>query len=155
MKIPLGILVPEDKADKQTVLGHLGDDFCLITVGDRTTEKMIGFGLVPSLQIVDGVEKREKRVCPQVPSGTVEIHADNPPAEITDQSVKMIKKSFSMTSPVRLCICGEEDLLVLPACIHAPDNAVVMYGQPDEGLVIVRVTPEIRNKTRSLLDMME
>ena len=60
-----------------------------------------------------------------------------------------------MTPPVRLSVNGEEDLLVLPVCIHAPDNAIVMYGQPNEGLVIVKITPEIRNKTQSLLDLME
>ncbi len=50
---------------------------------------------------------------------------------------------------------GEEDLLVLPVCIHAPENAVVLYGQPNRGLVIVRITPEIRNKVETLLDLME
>ena len=155
MKIPLGILVPEEKTDKQTILEHLGSDYYLITVGDRTTEKMIDFGLIPSLQIVDGIEKREKRIHPKLTSETTELSVDNPPAEITTQSVEIIKKSFSMNSPVRLTVNGEEDLLVLPVCIHAPDNAIVMYGQPNEGLVIVKVTPEIRNKTQSLLDLME
>lgn len=155
MKIPLGILVPEEKTDRQTILEHLGSDFYLITVGDRTTEKMIDFGLIPSLQIVDGIEKREKRVHPKLTSETTELSVDNPPAEITNQSIEIIKKSFSLNSPARLTVNGEEDLLVLPVCIHAPDNAIVMYGQPNEGLVIVKVTPEIRNKTQSLLDLME
>ena len=155
MKIPLGILVPEEKTDKQTILEYLGTNYYLITVGDRTTEKMIDFDLIPSLQIVDGIEKREKRVHPKLTSETTELSVDNPPAEITNQSVEIIKKSFSMDSPVRLTVTGEEDLLVLPVCIHAPENAIVMYGQPNEGLVIVKVTPEIRNKTQSLLDLMK
>ena len=155
MKIPLGVLVPEEKTDKQTILGYLGNDYYLITVGDRTTEKMIDYGLIPSLQIVDGIEKREKRVHPKLSSETTELSVDNPPAEITNQSIEIIKKSFSMNPPVRLTVNGEEDLLVLPVCIHAPENAIVMYGQPNEGLVIVKVTPEIRNKTQSLLDLME
>ena len=76
-------------------------------------------------------------------------------AEITSQSISIIKKAFTVQSPVRIFVNGEEDLLVLPVCIHAPDNAVVMYGQPHEGLVIVKITPEIRNKAQSLLDLME
>ncbi|PJB96490.1 MAG: DUF359 domain-containing protein, partial [Nitrosopumilales archaeon CG_4_9_14_0_8_um_filter_34_10] len=47
------------------------------------------------------------------------------------------------------------DLLVIPVCIHAPENSIVLYGQPNEGLVVVKVTPEIRNKTQRLLDLME
>jgi uncharacterized protein (UPF0218 family) len=79
----------------------------------------------------------------------------NPAAEITSESVSLIQKAFTMQSPVRIFVDGEEDLLVLPVCIHAPENAIVMYGQPHEGLVIVKITPEIRNKVQTLLDLME
>ena len=60
-----------------------------------------------------------------------------------------------MQPPVRISVNGEEDLLVIPVCVYAPENAIVMYGQPNEGLVIVKITPEIRNKTQKLLDSME
>ena len=154
MKIPLGILLPEIQADKENILKHIEQDHYIITVGDRTTEKMIDFDLIPSLQIVDGIEKREKREPPKLVNST-EITVDNPPAEITSQSIDVIKKAFSMKTPIRILVNGEEDLLVLPVCIHAPDNSVVLYGQPNEGLVIVKITSEIRNKAQSLLDLME
>ena len=154
MKIPLGILLPESQANKENILKHLEENSYIITVGDRTTEKMIDFDLIPSLQIVDGIEKREKREPPKLVNAT-EITVDNPPAEITSQSIDVIKKAFSMESPVRILVTGEEDLLVLPVCIHAPENSVVMYGQPNEGLVLVKITSEIRNKAQSLLDLME
>ena len=153
-KNPLGVLLPEDIADKRHILEYLTDDSYIITVGDRTTEKMIGFGLIPSLQIIDGLEKREKRELPKLENAT-ELTVDNPAAEITAQSVTMIKKAFTLQSPVRLFVNGEEDLLVLPVCIHAPENAVVLYGQPNQGLVIVGITPEIRNKVQTLLDLLE
>ena len=154
MKIPLGILLPESQADKENILKHIEQNSYIITVGDRTTEKMINFDLIPSLQIVDGIEKREKREPPKLVNAT-EITVDNPPAEITSQSIDVIKKAFSMESPIRILVTGEEDLLVLPVCIHAPENSVVLYGQPNEGLVIVKITSEIRNKAQSLLDLME
>ena len=56
-----------------------------------------------------------------------------------------------MEESVRITVDGEEDLLVIPACIYAPDKSVVLYGQPNEGMVIVPVTSEIRNKTKSIL----
>ena len=61
MKTPLGILLPESQVDKNNIEKYLSPDSYVITVGDRTTEKMIDFGLIPSLQIIDGLEKREKR----------------------------------------------------------------------------------------------
>jgi hypothetical protein len=154
MKIPLGILLPESQVDKSNIKEFLSENSYVISVGDRTTEKMIDFDLIPSLQIIDGQEKREKREPPKLDYAT-ELTVDNPAAEITSESVFMIKKAFTLKSPVRLFVNGEEDLLVLPVCVHAPENAVVLYGQPNEGLVIVQITPEIRNKVQTLLDLME
>ena len=153
-KNPLGVLLPESQADKAGIEQYLQDDSYIITVGDRTTEKLVNFGIIPSLQIIDGIEKREKRDSIKL-EGTTELTVDNPPSEITDSAIEVIKKAFSMTGSVRIMVSGEEDLLVLPVCVYAPENSVVMYGQPNQGLVIVKVTPEIRNKAQKLLDLME
>jgi hypothetical protein len=154
LKIPLGLLLPENQTDKTNIQKYLSKNSYIITVGDRTTKKMIEFGLIPSLQIIDGQEKREKKEPPKL-ANAIELTVQNPAAEITSQSIEMIKNALMMQPPVRLFVDGEEDLLVLPVCIHAPKNAIVLYGQPNEGLVIVKITPEIRNKVQSLLDLME
>ncbi len=154
LKIPLGILLPESQTDKTNIQKHLSENSYVITVGDRTTEKMIEFGLIPSLQIIDSKEKRAKREPPKLANAT-ELTVDNPAAEITPQSIDIIKQAFTMQPPVRISVNGEEDLLVIPVCVYAPENAIVLYGQPNEGLVIVKITPEIRNKTQKLLDSME
>ena len=154
LKIPLGLLLPENQTDKTNIQKYLSKNSYIITVGDRTTKKMIEFGFIPSLQIIDGQEKREKKEPPKL-ANAIELTVQNPAAEITSQSIEMIKNALTMQPPVRLFVDGEEDLLVLPVCIHAPENAIVLYGQPNEGLVIVKITPEIRNKVQSLLDLME
>jgi len=155
LKIPLGLLLLESEANKKNIQKHISENSFVITVGDRTTEKMIEFGLIPSLQIIDGQEKRIKRNIPENFDALTLLTCDNPAAEITNQSIETIKKAFVSKTPVRITVYGEEDLLVIPVCIYAPENSVVMYGQPNEGLVIVKVTPEIRNKTQKLLDLME
>ena len=154
LKIPLGILLPIDQDNKTNIQKYLSDDSYIITVGDRTTEKMIDFDLIPSLQIVDGLEKRIKRDILKLGSA-FELKIDNPAAEITLESIEIIKKAFTMNSPIRLTVNGEEDLLVLPVCIHAPENSVILYGQPNKGLVLVQITTEIRNKAQALLDLMK
>jgi len=153
LKIPLGFLLPDDQVNKENIEKHLLGSSYIITVGDRTTEKMIDFGLIPSLQIIDGVEKREKREPPKF-EGSIELNVNNPAAQITPQSIDVLKRAFTLQPPVRLMINGEEDLLVIPTCIFAPENSIVLYGQPNQGLVIVKITPEIRNKTQRLLDSM-
>ena len=155
MKNPLGVLLPEKETTKEKIQTFIKENTFVITVGDRTTEKMMAFDLIPSLQIIDGQEKRVKRNLPQNQNFSTVLRCDNPAAEITFQSIEIIKKGFKSKTPVRIIVNGEEDLLVLPVCIFAPENSIVLYGQPNEGLVIVEVTPEIRNKTQKLLELME
>ena len=154
LKIPLGLLLPIGQDNKENIQNYISNNSYIITVGDRTTEKMIEYEIVPSLQIIDGFEKRKKREFLKL-GNVSELKIDNPAAEITLQSIEIIKKAFEMTPPIRLTVNGEEDLLVLPVCIHAPKNSVVLYGQPNKGLVLVEITTEIRNKAQTLLDMMK
>jgi uncharacterized protein (UPF0218 family) len=149
----MGLLLKDSEVTKDNVLRTIPKGAFLITVGDATTEKMIKFGLEPLLQIVDSMEKRNKRAPPSGKIKTV-LRCSNPPAEITDESVKSIKKAFKEDPPVRILVTGEEDLLVLPAVLYAPKNSIVMYGQPNEGLVVVTVNQEVREKAQKIMDDM-
>ena len=153
LKKPLGILLLDLDATKENISKNIPKNALLITVGDATTDKIIKFGFNPSLQIVDSLEKRNKR---DLPAGKIKniLTCTNPAGEITSESISVIGKALNMEPPVRIIVEGEEDLLVLPILVHAPDNSVILYGQPNEGLVIVGITEEIRNRARSIMDLM-
>ncbi|MGI0082671.1 MAG: GTP-dependent dephospho-CoA kinase family protein [Nitrosopumilaceae archaeon] len=153
LKKPLGILLKDSDATKENILENIPANSFIISVGDATTEKLISYGITPSLQIVDGLEKRTRR---ELPSSSVKtsLSCTNPAAEITIDCIGTIKKALKSPLPTRITVTGEEDLLVLPTCIYAPENAVILYGQPNEGLVIVKVNSEIRNKAQSIMDSM-
>ncbi|MGQ0637856.1 MAG: GTP-dependent dephospho-CoA kinase family protein [Nitrososphaerota archaeon] len=153
LKRPLGILLKDIDATKENILKNIPSSSFIISVGDATTEKLIKYEIVPSLQIVDGLEKRAKRELPAA-SVKTSLSCSNPAAEITSDSIDTIKKALQSPTPVRVIVIGEEDLLVLPVCVFAPENSVVLYGQPNEGLVIVKVSPQIRNKAQSIMDSM-
>ncbi len=154
LKTPLGELVPEGRVSRDAIARLIPEGAYVVSVGDRTTERMIEFGLDPPLQIIDNQEKRKKRDALGAGGATSLLECRNPAGEITEQGVGAVREAFSLEAPVRITVDGEEDLLVIPACVYAPPNSVVLYGQPDEGLVVVRVTAEIRNKTRAILDSM-
>ena len=154
LKTPLGDLIKEEIVNKENILTNIGSEPIVITVGDRTTENMINLGIMPHIQIIDGLEKRNKRLVPADDAISTNLSCKNPPGEITEESIQVIQKAFSSEPPVRITVDGEEDLLVLPVCMSAPENSVVMYGQPNEGLVIVHITPEIRAKIQKILDVM-
>ena len=152
LKKPIGILLKDFDATKENILKNIPSGSFIISVGDATTEKLIRYGIMPSLQIIDGLEKRSKRELPSS-SPKTSFSVVNPPAEITADSIDVIKKALQ-SPPARLTVIGEEDLLVLPVCVFAPENSVVLYGQPKEGLVIVKVDSEIRNKAQSVMNSM-
>ena len=41
---------------------------------------------------------------------------------------------------------GEEDLLGFPAVLFMPLGSLVLYGQPQEGVVMIKVTEAAKNK---------
>jgi len=154
LKTPLGNLISDNDPNRENILKKFFAESVIITVGDRTTENILQLGLKPQVQIIDGLEKRNQRIVPVDNTINTNLSCRNPPGEITEESMQVIQKAFSCESPVRITVDGEEDLLVLPVCIHAPKNSIVMYGQPNEGLVIVTITPEIRAKVQKILDAM-
>jgi len=164
LKNPLGNLISDNDPNKENIIKKISAESIIITVGDRTTENMLQLGIKPQIQIIDGLEKRNQypTLLSSVSTINTNLSCRNPPGEITEESMQVIQKAFLVISdnrshqepPVRITVNGEEDLLVLPVCMYAPENSVVMYGQPNEGLVIVTITPEIRAKVQKILDAM-
>ena len=154
LKIPLGDLINDIDVNNKNIQTKINPKSIIITVGDKTTENIISLGIRPQIQIIDGLEKRNQHSIPLDKEINTVLTCKNPPGEITQESIQTIQKAFSSDPPIRIIVDGEEDLLVIPACIAAPENSVVMYGQPNEGLVIVHVTPEIREKVQKILNVM-
>ena len=155
LKTPLGELIKDSNPDKEQIIKKTYSEKIIVTVGDATSELLIKMGLIPFLQIVDGKEKRHERDLPTSDSVVTTMNCRNPAGEITEQSMDTIKKSLDSKPPIRIIVDGEEDLLVIPVCLFAPENCVVMYGQPNEGLVIVEITNEIREKVQKIANLMK
>jgi len=155
LKIPLGKLFLNSSSEKEDYIQKIYSEKVIITVGDATSELLIGMGLIPLLHIVDGQEKREERSLPSADSINTELSVKNNPGEISPESFNLIKNIFEQKPPIRLLVDGEEDLLVLPVCLFAPENSVVMYGQPNEGLVIADITNELREKVQKIVNQMK
>ena len=152
LKTPLGELIKDSNSDKEQIIKKIYSEKIVVTVGDATSELLIKMGLIPFLQIVDGKEKRHERDLPISDSVVTTMNCKNPAGEITQQSMDTIKKSLDSKPPIRIIVDGEEDLLVMPVCLFAPENCVVMYGRPDEGLVIVEITSQIRQKVQNIVN---
>ena len=155
LKIPLGKLILNNSSKKEDYIRKIYSEKVVITVGDATSELLLQLGLIPLLHIIDGQEKREKRSLPLANAINTEMTVKNNPGEISPESFNLVKSIFKEKPPIRLVVDGEEDLLVLPVCLFAPENSVVMYGQPNEGLVIAEITSEVRDKVQKIVNQMK
>ena len=129
-------------------------NFKIITVGDVCTKTLLDANLIPDLAIVDEHVQRNKVAMIDITDFQV-IEADNPAANITSSAWTSIQTALKMDDiKIIIKITGEEDLLVLPAIFETPYNSKVLYGQPNEGLVVVTVTEKIKEKVKNLIQKM-
>ncbi|ABK77598.1 uncharacterized protein conserved in archaea [Cenarchaeum symbiosum A] len=148
----MGTLILDSMVNKEAVLREAPPGTILVTVGDVTSERISGFGMTPLLQIIDGKTRRAAHEPAGPPPDVEIIRCENPAGGISPECIETIRRALGSSSPLRLVVSGEEDLLVIPACIYAPDGAVIMYGQPGRGLVAIHVDAGIRYKAKGLLD---
>jgi len=125
----------------------------IIAVGDTVTKNLHDYGIGLDLAIIDNQCMRKKFHPVIYTAKTVTVK--NPQGTITNEAIETIKEALKSQERTHIIVDGEEDLLTLVAVLYAPENAVVVYGQPYEGIVVVKVTPEKRAKASEFLKAME
>ena len=126
----------------------------IISVGDMISKNLLKNEVIPKLLIVDNKVMR-KPISPILVSVKRCDKVSNPPGTITRKAIKAIQTAIKNNDKTKLIVDGEEDLLTLIAVLYAPDNSFVLYGQPQEGVVVVKVTSEKKTEVNEILNAME
>ena len=131
---------PGEVAEKLSWIIEYEDPVMVISVGDFVSRNMVSSGLRVDVCVVDGRVERRPIEQPGVPAEEVE-EAVNSPGTITREAAEKLHKLIRSSRPGRkkLVVKGEEDLLALAAILSAPKGSLVVYGQPGEGAVVVKV----------------
>jgi hypothetical protein len=142
-----------DTIEKLSV--DLGSPTKLISVGDVTTFHLLNHGIIPDILIVDDRTKRgpasDRVVVGTKHKGFTEISVDNPAGVITEDLIDAVGNALKSDENVRIFVRGEEDLAAVPAILMAPEGSAVLYGQPDEGVVLVKITSDKKEQMEDLL----
>lgn len=132
------------------------DNKIIITVGDIITTELKKEGLQPALSVIDFQTRRHELPESVIPDA---LKIANHHGTINHDAVTIILKAlnsyFSGNQPQTIIVDGEEDLLALPTILLAPLDSIVLYGQFDQGIVVNRVTEEIKTHIRELLKQFE
>jgi len=127
----------------------------LISVGDVTTFHLLNSDIIPDILIVDDRTKRgpasDRVVVGTKHKGFIEISVDNPAGVITGDLIDAVGDAIASSYRVRIFVRGEEDLAAVPAMLMAPEGSAVLYGQPDQGVVLVQITESKKEEIRDLL----
>jgi len=157
LKKPLGTLIRGSFADTMKIFKDMAEKekpAVVISVGDTVSKNLAENSVFPQLLIVDNRVMR-KSIQPIPLTAEETIRVKNPPGTITEEAITAIQKALKNNRHVKIVVDGEEDLLTLIAVLYAPENSFVVYGQPYEGVVVVKATPEKKAEIAEILKDME
>ncbi|VVB65352.1 Uncharacterised protein [Candidatus Gugararchaeum adminiculabundum] len=133
----------------------------LISVGDHCSALLIRAGETPDIVVFDNVIRRmpaspeiTKVILEYAGAGSGEIvRVRNPAGTITDETESAVKKAIRNRKG-KIEIEGEEDLAALIAIIFSSDGDLIIYGQPNEGMVLVESNEKVRTKAKEFYERM-
>lgn len=126
----------------------------MISVGDIVSKDLTRNNMFAKLSIVDNKVMR-KRIQPIALTAEKTLHVKNPPGTITKQALAAIQEALEHDRRVKIVVDGEEDLLTLAVILYAPEDSFVVYGQPFEGVVVVKATKQKKREVVEVLRAME
>ncbi len=157
LKKPLGELIKGSFEDTMKTLKKLIEKEkppTLISVGDIVSKNLTENNFSPKLLIMDNKVMR-KDIEPFPLKTKKTLYTENPPGTITNEAEAIIQKALERDEQTKIVVDGEEDLLALIAILYAPENSIVVYGQPREGMVVVKVTQKKKEEIATILKTME
>ncbi len=114
-------------------------------VGDASLEKFLYQKWEYDLGVFDGKTQRKTVHHENISKITPTHTASNPPGKISLQLIKVLEKiNFLETN--NLLVEGEEDLVTVALVLILPLTSVIYYGQPDKGMVELKVTEELKQR---------
>ncbi|MEM2567579.1 MAG: DUF359 domain-containing protein [Candidatus Bathyarchaeia archaeon] len=157
LKKPIGTLIRgsfEETVKKFKQIVDREKSPSIISVGDTVSKNLIENGIFPNLMIIDNRVMR-KDIVPVPLKADVERRVKNPPGTITFEALSAVKEALEANWRTKIVVDGEEDLLALCAILYAPENSFVVYGQPSEGIVVVKATKQKKEEVARILNAME
>jgi len=157
LKTPLGMLIRGTFSETTKHIKEIVEREsppALVSIGDTVTRNLTDNRVLPKISVIDNVVMR-KQAAPVSPFADKTVRVGNPAGTITEEAVNALEKAFRGSERVRIIVDGEEDLLTLVAILYAPLNSLVVYGQPYEGVVLVKSTQEKKAEIAGILRAME
>ncbi|MEM2127099.1 MAG: DUF359 domain-containing protein [Candidatus Bathyarchaeia archaeon] len=147
LKRPLGLLI---EGNPDETVRRLGEIYSVMkppmfaSVGDFVSKNLLTHCLEPDIIVFDGRIMR-RDVEPIEPEGRCEIVTRNRPGMIEKSAWEALGKAVKLKRKVAVLVEGEEDLMVIPLILLMPLGSVIVYGQPNVGVVMIEVDEKMKD----------
>ncbi|MFH0748435.1 MAG: GTP-dependent dephospho-CoA kinase family protein [Candidatus Bathyarchaeota archaeon] len=126
----------------------------VIAVGDVVSDNMVKYKIGPQVLVVDNKTTRESFLSVAMDVDQT-LNLKNPPQMLADEAWTVMQEAIGSGKKTRILVEGEEDLISIVAVLCAPLGSFVVYGQPQQGIVVVRVSEQRKQGMQRLVDNME
>lgn len=134
------------------LVDYLSNFSRVISVGDVVTESLLSRNIIPYMSIIDGKTKRTISKSLNFATYKRIISIINEPALIRMSTMKLLKNLLEHNDNEKTLVIvdGEEDLLVIPIVLYGKEGDIVIYGQPNAGVVALEVCELMKWRVKDL-----
>jgi len=125
----------------------------LVSVGDVVTQTAVLTGSLPRIGIIDGHTQRTREgavIDDLAMLFDIVIHCRSPASIVTTELIEACEEALAQPERSLIIVDGEEDLAPIPLILLAPLGFVLIYGQPDRGIVRRRVDESSKYSAREI-----
>jgi len=155
LKFPLGELLkgaPDQNMRKVLEVIEKEKPRRIVCVGDVVSRNAIKAGVPVDVRVIDNRIMRKETGPVKLEAKRI-LYVKNPPGMLNLTAWQALSEAIERGDSL-MVVEGEEDLLTLAAIVEAPVMSIVIYGQPEEGIVIVRVDEKKKREIHAIINAM-
>jgi len=155
LKLPLGELLkgtPDQNMRRVLEAVKREKPKRVVCVGDVVSRNAIKAGVPVDVRVIDNRIMRKNAEPTKLQAKRI-LYVKNPPGMLDLTAWQALSEAIERGDSL-MVVEGEEDLLTLAAIVEAPVMSIVIYGQPEEGIVVVRVDEKKKREIHAIIDAM-
>ena len=156
LKKPFGTLYEGPENDTSIAIKKMSEEIeiesyegKIVAVGDVCVSALRNIGVIPDIAVVDGMTKRQilpDELKPDQEGYDERIFCDNPAGQITPDFSNCLISASKSEHKILIFVKGEEDLAPVILHLALPLDALLIYGQPNKGIVACYSNEEVKSR---------
>ncbi|MAT48725.1 MAG: hypothetical protein CMA27_02715 [Euryarchaeota archaeon] len=162
LKKPFGTLYEGPENDTTIAINNMIKDLNLreysgkiVAVGDVCVSALREVGIIPNVSVIDGMTKRKmlpENLKPNQEGYDKKIQCNNPAGQITSEFISCLVEASKSEKNILVNVKGEEDLAPIILHLALPLNALLIYGQPNQGIVACFSNEKVKSRCKNRLN---